>query len=245
MKKLFLLCSVAILTLSPQDSNAQFFKQLGRSIRNSYNSYNSRTQSSQRSYDQNNTSTENTASEQQTTQKEEGTDFRSLAVSEKEWFPTNPAINMTEEERAAKYAEMKANDSFEMVDGYFVKIHRVLPNLLTFDYEQKVPRNPSYANTGDLKFTALDGTVLVLEWDKSGTNPEQRHQLLKNLYNGKFGGVWEAPRDIPSDCDYLDFNKACAYKDGTAKILSPNGDYIKLKRNDYNSKFLVIDGKVL
>lgn len=76
MKKLFLLCSVAILTLSPQDSNAQFFKQLGRSIRNSYNSYNSRTQSSynqssQRSYDQNNTSTENTASEQQTTQKEE------------------------------------------------------------------------------------------------------------------------------------------------------------------------------
>ena len=76
MKKLFLLFSVAILTLSPQDSNAQFFKQLGRSIRNSYNSYNSRTQSSynqssQSSYNQNNTSTENTASEQQTTQNEE------------------------------------------------------------------------------------------------------------------------------------------------------------------------------
>lgn len=47
MKKLFLLCSVAILTLSPQDSNAQFFKQLGRSIRNSYNSY-SNTSSSNR-----------------------------------------------------------------------------------------------------------------------------------------------------------------------------------------------------
>ena len=249
MKKLFLLCSVAILTLSPQDSNAQFFKQLGRSIRSSYNSYNSRTQSSynqssQSSYNQNNASTQNTTSEEQTTQNEEGTDFRSLAVSEKEWFPTNPAINMTEEERAAKYAEMKANDSFELVDGYFVKIHRVLPNLFTFDYEQKVPRNPSYANTGDLKFTALDGTVLVLEWDNSGTNPGQRHQLLKNLYNGKFGGVWEALRDIPSDCDYLDFNKACAYKDGTAKILSPNVDYIKLKRKDYNSKFIVIDGKV-
>ena len=47
MKKLFLLCSVAILTLSPQDSNAQFLKQLGRSIRNSYNSY-SNTSSSNR-----------------------------------------------------------------------------------------------------------------------------------------------------------------------------------------------------
>lgn len=47
MKKLFLLCSVAILTLSPQDSNAQFFKQLGRSIRNSYNSF-SNTSSSNR-----------------------------------------------------------------------------------------------------------------------------------------------------------------------------------------------------
>lgn len=47
MKKLFLLFSVAILTLSPQDSKAQFFKELGRSIRNSYKSY-SNTSSSNR-----------------------------------------------------------------------------------------------------------------------------------------------------------------------------------------------------
>lgn len=112
----------------------------------------------------------------------------------------NPAIHMTEEERLAKYNEMKANDKFELVDGYFAKIHKVLPNLITFDYEQDVKNNAGFydINLGTLRFTTLNGDVFTIEWDEIyGTYPEDRHEKLKNLYSGK--GWSDTPIDPKSD----------------------------------------------
>ena len=143
---------------------------------------------------------------------------------------TNPAIRMTEEERLAKYNEMKANDKFELVDGCFAKIHKVLPNLITFDYEQDV-RNAETKNLGILRFTTLNGDVFTINWDEPySTDEVYRHDKLKQLYNGKYWG--NKPIDPQSDIWDMGYVYLSGGKWEPITVTCANGDVIKVKGND-------------
>lgn len=142
----------------------------------------------------------------------------------------NPAIKMTEEERLAKYNEMKANDKFELVDGCFAKIHKVLPNLITFDYEQDV-RNEKIKNLGILRFTTLNGDVFTINWDKPySTDEVYRHDKLKQLYNGKYWG--NKPIDPKSDIWDMGYVYLSGGKWEPITVTCANGDEIKVKGDD-------------
>ena len=169
----------------------------------------------------------------------------------------NPAIKMTEEERLAKYNEMKANDKFELVDGCFAKIHKVLPNLITFDYEQDVKKS-KIKNLGILRFTTLNGDVLTINWEEPyGTNEEYRHEKLKNLYSGKVrtntpinpkSDIWDMSYVYLSNGRYEPISFTCANGDEMivkgmgvgsheirpliVKIANPGGDYVGYSYHD-------------
>ena len=142
----------------------------------------------------------------------------------------NPAIKMTEEERLAKYNEMKANDKFELVDGCFAKIHKVLPNLITFDYEQDVKKS-KIKNLGILRFTTLNGDVFTINWDKPySTDEVYRHDKLKQLYNGKYWG--NKPIDPKSDIWDMGYVYLSGGKWEPITVTCANGDEIKVKGDD-------------
>ena len=82
----------------------------------------------------------------------------------------NPALKMTQEERTAKYNEMKAKDSFKLDgDGNVVKMHKTLPNLVTIDAEV------INENECKMTFTGIDGTVF-------NSTRSLKKMSLKNLY---------------------------------------------------------------
>ncbi len=85
-------------------------------------------------------------------------------------LPQNPALKMTQEERTAKYNEMKAKDSFKLDgNGDVVKMHKTLPNLVTIDAEV------INKNECKMTFTGIDGTVF-------NSTRSLKRMSLKNLY---------------------------------------------------------------
>ncbi|MBP3566356.1 MAG: hypothetical protein J6J76_02210 [Paraprevotella sp.] len=212
------------MCMSIQSVSAQsFWKKLG----NSFNEYsrNNSSRSNSSSYNRSNTSSTRSTYNSYSTQQQEvnkNPDFSTLAAG-MDWFPKNPALDMSEEERAAKYEEMKANDILELVDGNFKKIRKTYPDLIVFEYQQK-----GVDNTGNLTFTTLDGTVLTVVWDDSGTDVKVRYDALKRLYSHK---DIRNGNDLSQDLKEL-FLQSCVYRKGEGKIERPNGDHITLSRSD-------------
>lgn len=158
-------------------------------------------------------------------------DMRTLSVND-DYMPKNPALTqMTAEERAVKYKEISAKDTLVLADGAIKKIRKTYPELIVFEYEQT---GSNYV--GNLTFTAIDGTVLTVEWERyHGSNTQDRHNCIRDLYNHKAlrlerkDGEY-VKRDLSLDYSEL-FLDACPYGEVFGKIETPKGDIIDLKSN--------------
>lgn len=229
-----------------------FFKSLGRELKNTFkDSFNNRTNQNQNGYydsrareRQEREAAEQLRQEELRKQKEaeelrkqqeaeeaKKLDFYSFAVDASVWMPKNPALSMTEEERTAKYNQMKAANSFKMENGIFKGMHKVMPNLFTLDFHP----SSDVPNCGDLTFKALDGTVLTVAWDKGGTTSSERFDKLKTIYN--FQGE--------ATLDYLDFRWTFLNDYTTGSIVTPKGDYIKLIRDYYWGGVYIEEAKIM
>lgn len=266
MKKTLFVLGLAMLFQSQETVSAQFFKDLKKvwnetkvdkeEFNKKYNPYYKSSSSSTTS-----TTTQTSQTQQAPAKAEPKADYEQMDYNYKMSYVlkahTNPAINMTEEERLAKYNEMKANDKFELVDGCFTKIHKVLPNLITFDYEQDVKKS-KIKNLGILRFTTLNGDVLTINWEEPyGTSEEYRHEKLKNLYSGKVrtntpinpkSDIWDMSYVYLSNGRYEPISFTCANGDEMivkgmgmgsdeirpliVKIANPGGDYVRYSYHD-------------
>lgn len=239
MKKTLFVLGLAMLFQSQDTVSAQFFKNLKKAwnevkvdkeeFHKKHNPYYKSSTSSSTT-----TTTQTSQTQQAPAKAEPKADYDQKDYIFKMSFVLaehiNPAIKMTEEERLAKYNEMKANDKFELVDGCFAKIHKVLPNLITFDYEQDV-RNEKIKNLGILRFTTLNGDVFTINWDKPySTDEVYRHGMLKQLYNGKYWG--NKPIDPKSDIWDMGYVYLSGGKWEPITVTCANGDEIKVEGND-------------
>lgn len=229
-----------------------FFKSLGRELKNTFkDSFNNRTNQNQNGYDesrdrerqereraekqrQEELRKQKEAEEARKQQEEEAKkiDFYTFAVDPSVWMPKNPALSMTEEERTAKYNQMKAANSFKLENGIFMGMHKVMPNLFTLDFQP----SSDVPNCGNLIFTALDGTVFTVAWDEKESHSGSQYNILKSLYNTQDGAT----------LDYLDF-KWTFRTNTTGTITTPKGDYIKLTYTyqDRNWGVIIEDAKIM
>ena len=243
MKKTLFVLGLAMLFQSQDTVSAQFFKDLKKvwnevkvdkeEFHKKHNPYYKSSASSSTTTQTSQTS-QTSQTQQAPAKAEPKADYDQKDYNFKMSFVLNehinPAIKMTEEERLAKYNEMKANDKFELVDGCFAKIHKVLPNLITFDYEQDV-RNEKIKNLGILRFTTLNGDVFTINWDKPySTDEVYRHDKLKQLYNGKYWG--NKPIDPKSDIWDMGYVYLSGGKWEPITVTCANGDEIKVKGDD-------------
>lgn len=215
-----------------------FFKSLGREIRNSFNNRTNQNrndyyESLDRKRQERERAEEQRREElrkQQEAEEAKKIDFNTFAIDASVWMPKNPALSMTEEERTAKYNQMKAANSFKLENGIFMGMHKAMPNLFTLDFQP----SSDVPNCGNLIFTALDGTVLTVAWDKAGTESSQRYNKLKKIYNIQDGAT----------LDYLDFGWTFLNRYTTGTIATPKGDYLKLIKKDYVGVF-IDDAKIM
>ena len=243
MKKTLFVLGLAMLFQSQDTVSAQFFKNLKKAwnevkvdkeeFHKKHNPYYKSSASSSTTTQTSQTS-QTSQTQQAPAKAEPKADYDQKDYNFKMSFVLNehinPAIKMTEEERLAKYNEMKANDKFELVDGCFAKIHKVLPNLITFDYEQDV-RNAKIKNLGILRFTTLNGDVFTINWEQPyNTDEEYRHNKLKQLYNGKYWG--NEPIDPKSDIWDMGYVYLSGGKWEPITVTCANGDEIKVKGDD-------------
>lgn len=155
-------------------------------------------------------------------------DMRTLSVND-DYMPKNPALTqMTAEERAVKYKEISAKDTLVLADGVIKKIRKTYPELIVFEYEQT---GSDYV--GNLTFTAIDGTVLTVEWFRHTSNTQGRYNGIRDLYKHK------ALRLERKDGEYVKRDLSLDYKellldacpdmdnDVSTKIETPKGDIIE------------------
>lgn len=229
-----------------------FFKSLGRELKNTFkDSFNNRTNQNQNDYNesrdrerQERERAEKQRQEELRKQKEaeearkqkeaeeaKKIDFYTFAVDPSVWMPKNPALSMTEEERTAKYNQMKAANSFKLENGIFMGMHKVMPNLFTLDFQP----SSDVPNCGNLIFTALDGTVFTVAWNEKESDSSFHYRALKHLYNTQDGATK----------DYLDFKWTIQERGTTGTITTPKGDYIKLKYWDADWGVIIDDAKIM
>ncbi|MBE6304169.1 MAG: hypothetical protein E7089_09615 [Bacteroidales bacterium] len=142
-------------------------------------------------------------------------------------LPQNPALKMTQEERTAKYNEMKAKDSFKLgEDGNVVKIHKTLPNLVTIDAEV------INKNQCKMTFTGIDGTVI-------NSTRSLKNLYLKNLYTRceYFTGDYGGSAKYDSSFNYIDMlsERDTCYVPNKFELIFENSItvYDQEKKGDY------------
>lgn len=107
----------------------------------------------------------------------------------------NPALALTAEERAAKYAEMKAADVVETgLNKYYTNVRKVLPNLLVFNYKQTLGASGTN-NRGTFSLTDLNGGEIVMRIWATGDD-RGLHKLLTALINSLDSAL------VSADADY-------------------------------------------